>query len=107
MKKTIAAAVAAAALLGAAPAAHAEEFLSKRQAQSDARQAAGIRYGKARYSVLCRPHGLEAPAPGYLYRVWVCDWFDDYNCRGTLRIEGKRGAGWYWHRIIHGQRCYE
>jgi hypothetical protein len=35
----------------------------------------------------------------------VCDWFDDYECAGTLRIIGKLGAGWFYHLPIHGQTC--
>jgi hypothetical protein len=94
-----------AALLVMPAAANAEVYLTKRQAQADARRAATVRYGRAHYVATCRPQGLEAPRPGFIYRRWVCDWFDDYECAGTLRIIGKLGAGWFYHLPIHGQTC--
>jgi hypothetical protein len=105
MKKTITAALTTTALLvAAAPAAHAETYLSKRQAQSDARYDLGQRYGKARYTAECEPSGRPYRS-GYVYTRWHCDWVDDYDCYGALLIAGHPGRFWYHSEVIRGQRC--
>jgi len=97
--------VTGAAALALPSLASAEVFLSQAQAESNAEHAASQRYGEADYAAACRPQNRNAPRSGYIYKRWVCWWADEYRCEGKLLITGNRGRGYYYHRVLSGQRC--
>lgn len=85
--------------------ASAEQYLSKSQAESAAKDAALEKYGAANYGAFCRPQGRGGAARGYSYDRWVCNWADNYQCEGVLKISGARGSGAYYWQVLRGQRC--
>jgi hypothetical protein len=93
------------ATLAVPSAAHAEYYLDRGQAEDFAVDFAESKYGDASYVAVCRPQGLNRPKAGYIYHRWVCGWADDYGCAGRLRIIGSRGRGYYYGRVLSGQRC--
>ena len=106
MRKFTVAALAAGMVLAAPSVASAEMYLSKPQAESDMRDYARSTYSASSPAASCRPQGLNAPEPGYVYTRWVCGWADVDGCEGRVLIIGSaRGRGWYRARVLHGQRC--
>jgi hypothetical protein len=107
--------VACAAALGFAvtPAtAQAHYYLTKRAAESDARDDVHKRYPDlSGVGSRCRPQGLSRAQPGYAYNRWVCSWTaeDDTRarCSGVIRIRGRQGAGNYYALVLSGERCVE
>jgi hypothetical protein len=94
-RTAVAAAGLAFAFTGAAVTdAHASYFLSKGQAQTNARDAAEYKYagnGVEANGSYCRPQ-FTVRRPGYDYHRWVCTWVgtdeDGADVYGTLRIDG-------------------
>ena len=104
-KIVLALAVAGATALVVPSLASAEVYLTKAQAEADTEQAVSERYGSEYPGSACRPQGLSRPKAGYAYHRWVCYWADEYRCEGKLLISGSRGRGYFYHRVLSGQRC--
>lgn len=95
-------------------AAHAEPYLSKRDAQQSTKQVVKERYADEIEPPVvadCRPVGRDEPEPGYVYKFWTCDWaaaseYTSKVCAGTLRIAGHRRHDWFRWRVTRGLQCY-
>jgi len=94
----------------AASEADASYYLSKRQAQADARDAAETRYagnGVIADAAACRPQ-FERIRPGYDYHRWVCAWVgtdgDGAEVYGHLRITGHSNDTYGYMPLYGGLR---
>jgi hypothetical protein len=106
VKTTIVAAALGAAALAVAPSvASAEYYMGKSKAQSFARDYVKKHYHSGAPAAYCRPQGASGPESGYIYHRWVCGWADEYRCEGRLLITGSRGSGYYYGKVLRGQRC--
>lgn len=92
----------------------AEPYLSEHEARRYTKQVVKERYADdIRRPVFadCHPVGLDEPEPGYVYKLWSCDWaaeseYSDEICTGRLRIAGHRRHDWFRWRVIRGLQCY-
>lgn len=94
----------------AAPAS-AEYYLTKQQAQSNARDYARDKHGLRHVGTSCRPKGTPNPdTQRYAYHRWMCayagysPYYDD-TCGGYIQIKGGDRTGVYWYIVYVGLRC--
>jgi hypothetical protein len=87
----------------AAGAAHANWYLTKTGAQRSAKDFVAGYYSNTYVSDLttyCRPH-RDPYDPYYKYHRWNCGWYDSSDgTSGAVRIVGRRGAGYYYGRVL-------
>lgn len=91
------------AVLAVAAPAEAGYYLTRGEAQRFMRREMRGR-GYTHATASCRPQGLNAPEPGYVYHRWLCGWaagddWEEPDCWGRSMIYGSRDGG-YWVRDL-------
>lgn len=88
-------------LFCAAPAS-AQYYFTKRGAERAARSFVPTKYGVSGHiATVCRPQGLNAADPRYVYHRWVCGWASNDGCDGQARIVGSK-VRWYSGVDVYG-----
>lgn len=111
MRRGLLVAAIVATALTAPQAAHAEYYMSKKQAVHATRNYLHWTLGYHYTAAVCRPQYLEREKPGYVYHRWVCAWAagddpDAPDCSGRSRARGSSSKGqFYWFVLAHSGDC--